>query len=280
MIVVHALDGTEVNVDEDAVTLVSGPYPLDLAPRTYVHGVDRGVLVTVEDAAALVARLGVDPPLAKFTRPDSTPVWVKRSAVTAIRRPLAMEKQDRVVNAVLIIGDLRQAVREDVKSAASILAEETDEKSQEIPQVNNEVDVLTLMTSEDDRRELSPRRVNAWIEDADLPLISGRTYRFAINVGALRAGALVAPEFREPNWRGRESLEILILLSGSGFSIAPCGTKIILPRRGSTEPAFFDLTPIKSGSVLLRISLFLVPELVLLEEFEVPMDIRAASKAA
>jgi len=122
MIVVHALDGTEVDVNGAAVTLVAGPYPHDLGPHTYVHGVDRGVLVTGEDAAALVARLGVDPPLVKLTRPDSTPVWVKGSAVTAIRPPLATESQSGgVVMAVVIIGDLHQAVREDVKAVASIL---------------------------------------------------------------------------------------------------------------------------------------------------------------
>ena len=67
MIVLHALDGNEVDVNEAAVTLVAGPYPHDLGPHTYVHGVDRGVLVTTEDPAALVARLGVDPPLVKLT---------------------------------------------------------------------------------------------------------------------------------------------------------------------------------------------------------------------
>ena len=42
----------------NAVTLVAGPYPHDLGPHTYVHGVDRGVLVTAEDAAALVSAAG------------------------------------------------------------------------------------------------------------------------------------------------------------------------------------------------------------------------------
>lgn len=122
MIVVHALDGTAVEVDENAVTLVAGPYPHDLGPHTYLHGVDRGVLVTTEPAAALVARLGVAPPLAKLTRPDSTPVWVKGSAITAIRSPIATERIGRgVVKAVLMIGDLHQAVRESVKVAELVV---------------------------------------------------------------------------------------------------------------------------------------------------------------
>jgi hypothetical protein len=122
MIAIRALDGTEVAVDENAVTLVAGPYPHDLGPHTYVHGVDRGVLVTAEDAAALAARLGVAPPLAKLTRPDASPVWVKASAVSEVRPPLATEQQGRgAVKAVVVIGDLHQAVREDIQIAMRIL---------------------------------------------------------------------------------------------------------------------------------------------------------------
>ncbi len=122
MIAIRALDGTEVVVNENAVTLVAGPYPHDLGPHTYVHGVDRGVLVTTEDPAALIARLGVDPPFVKLTRPDASPVWVKRSAVNEIQPPLTTEQQAAgAVKAVVVIGDLHQAVREDVQTAMSIL---------------------------------------------------------------------------------------------------------------------------------------------------------------
>ena len=121
MIAIRALDGTEVEVNEASITLVAGPYPHDVGPHTYLYGVERGVLATAEDAAALVARLGVKPPLAKLTRPDSTPVWVKPSGVSAIRLPLATERQKGRVNAVLVIGDLHQAVREDMRTATGIL---------------------------------------------------------------------------------------------------------------------------------------------------------------
>lgn len=121
MIVLWALDGTEVSVDENAITLIAGPYPHDVGPHTYVHGVERGVLVTAEEANSLVARLGVNPPLGRLTRPNSTPVWVKGSAVTEIRAPLSTERQPGV-KAVVIIGDLHQAVREDVAAATSVLS--------------------------------------------------------------------------------------------------------------------------------------------------------------
>src|ERR1700746_3155064 len=122
MIVVQALDGTAVEINEAAITLVVGPYPHDVGPHTYVHGVERGVLVTAEDAAALVARLGVDPPLVKLTRPDASPVWVRGSAVSEIPPPLTTEQPaGGAVKAVVFIGDLHQAVREDVQTATRIL---------------------------------------------------------------------------------------------------------------------------------------------------------------
>ena len=122
MIVIRALDGTAVDVDENAVILVSGPYPHDVGPHTYVHGVERGVLVTAEGAAALAARLGVNPPLAKLTRPNATPVWIKGPAVTTLRAPMPTERQGpAAVNAVVIIGDLHQPVHEDLASAQRML---------------------------------------------------------------------------------------------------------------------------------------------------------------
>jgi hypothetical protein len=127
---------------------------------------------------------------------------------------------------------------------------------------------------------IEPRRVNAWIEDGELPLIEGGTYRFGINIGAPRSAVMAAPEFREPDWQGRESLEILILLGGSGFVTAPGVAKVVLPPQGSTKPAFFEITPVETGAILLRISLFLIPELVLLQEFELPIDVLAAREAA
>jgi hypothetical protein len=124
MVVLRSIDGTEVSVNENDITLVAGPYPHDVGPHTYVHGRNRGVLVAAEDAAALVARLRLDPPLVKLTRPNSTPVWVNGSAVTAIRQPLLSEQRGAAgypVNAMVTLGDLHQAVREDVNTVHQLL---------------------------------------------------------------------------------------------------------------------------------------------------------------
>jgi len=80
------------------------------------------VLVTAADAATLAGRLAIDPPLAKLTRPDMTPVWIKGASVTAIRAPLPTERQGPgAVNAVVILGDLHQAVHEDLATAERVL---------------------------------------------------------------------------------------------------------------------------------------------------------------
>ena len=124
MIVIRALDGTEVHADENAVILVAGA---DVATaHTIVHGIDRGALMTSEDAAALAARLPIAMPLAQLTRPDATPVWIKGSAVIALRAPLATERPSPgAANAVVILGGplgaLHQAVQEDVATAERVL---------------------------------------------------------------------------------------------------------------------------------------------------------------
>ena len=124
MIAIRALNGTEIEVNQDAITLIAGPYPHDVGSHTYVHGVDRGVLVTAEDAAILVSRLGV--PFAKLTRPNATAVWIKGSAVQEVRPLLPSEQQPGgLVKAVLVVGDLHQAVREDVATVAAILGSGT-----------------------------------------------------------------------------------------------------------------------------------------------------------
>ena len=80
------------------------------------------MLVTTESAAALAARLGVDPPLSKLTRPNATPVWIKGPAVTSLRAPLPTERQGPgAVNAMVILGHLHQAVHEDLATAERVL---------------------------------------------------------------------------------------------------------------------------------------------------------------
>jgi hypothetical protein len=118
MITITTLDGEKVDVDVKSILLIAGPYPHDVGPHTYVYGPSPGVLVTAEQAADLVARLRLKPPLVQLTRPNNTPVWLKGSAVTTVRAPVPAERSKTgTIHAVVLLGKLRQAIREDVATA-------------------------------------------------------------------------------------------------------------------------------------------------------------------
>jgi hypothetical protein len=122
MIVIKTIDGQNIDGDESAVVVIAGPYPHDVGPHTYVYGVTQAVLVTAEKPDALVARLGVEPPLAKLSRPDLSPVWVKGSAVTSVRAPCPIEEQGPgEVNAILQLGSHPQSVHEDLLTVRGII---------------------------------------------------------------------------------------------------------------------------------------------------------------
>jgi len=122
MIVIRTTDGQYIDIDEAAILLIAGPYPHDVGPHTYVYGASSAVLVTAERADLLVARLGIKPPLAKLTRPDSSAVWVKGAAVTSLRTPLPVEEQaPGEVKAVLEVGPRHQSVREDLSTTRRII---------------------------------------------------------------------------------------------------------------------------------------------------------------
>src|SRR5262249_55157981 len=124
------------------------------------------------------------------------------------------------------------------------------------------------------------RHINAWIENADAPLLEGELYTFGVNIGKLRAQALSGAKLPELHWPDTEQLALLIVLSGPDFEIQPRSVEITLPRHGDTAPAFFRIRPRKSALSLLRVSLYLARELALLEEFEIPIPVKEKLKAA
>jgi hypothetical protein len=126
MVTIQSLDGQVINVNENDVILVAGPFPHDVGPHTYVYLGASAALVTSEDAQALVTRLGVKQALAVLTRPNNTPVWINGQAVSLVRQPLPIEIQGSgEVNAVVQVGQYKQAVRESVPTARLIIDELT-----------------------------------------------------------------------------------------------------------------------------------------------------------
>ena len=111
---ITALDGTVLHIDDNSVTIVSGPLPHD-PNRSCVTGPAPAVIETAEDAAHLVGRLHPKVALVKLTRPNNTAVWIKGAAVTLVEAPNPDDiPPGEHVGAVLYIGGHHQAVVEDI----------------------------------------------------------------------------------------------------------------------------------------------------------------------
>ncbi len=123
-LVITPLTGQDVDVSEDAIALIAGPYPGDVGPHTYVYGPTVGALVTAEAPQLLVSRLKNAADFAVFTRPNGTPAWVHAPSVTAVRAPVWTEVPypgQGIAQAVLVMGKFHQSVQEKMAVSVEIL---------------------------------------------------------------------------------------------------------------------------------------------------------------
>lgn len=113
MVQVTTVDGHVIYTSDDAISIITGPYPFDVGPHTYVYGITRAVIVTAEAPQALVARLRPEMPLVLLTRPNDTPIWLKAAAVTSVQVPLSTDNP--AANAMLSVGSFHPQVKETVE---------------------------------------------------------------------------------------------------------------------------------------------------------------------
>jgi hypothetical protein len=124
MVAITTLFGQEVDVAENGIAMVAGPYPHDVGPHTYVYGPTAGALITAEAPQLLISRLQHKAEFAVLTRPNGTPVWIHAPAVSLVREPVWTELPDPgqgIVKAVVMVGKFHQSVQEDVQLAIKIL---------------------------------------------------------------------------------------------------------------------------------------------------------------
>jgi hypothetical protein len=118
--------GAIVTIDDDAVTMVTGPYPADKGKRCYLHGLQKGAIPVNDDAKTIVSLLHPKMAFVALTRPDGTGVWVKGDAVSAISQPTAADiPKGLVVGAVLTVSGEHQAVQEAVATVQNKLGRKT-----------------------------------------------------------------------------------------------------------------------------------------------------------
>jgi hypothetical protein len=124
MVDLVTLMGMTITVPDSAINVVSGPYPGEANVKSYVRGgFGPGAIETNEDASHFVARLQTT--LARLTRPNGTPVWVKASAITIMRFPFDTEisSPPNVVRSVIMVGGFHQALQENIATVRRILAQ-------------------------------------------------------------------------------------------------------------------------------------------------------------
>lgn len=126
MVDVTNTDGLNATIRDDAIEVVSGPYPYDDIMCSYIRGpFGPGAFCARGKPDDLVDRIQAAKPLARLTRPLGDHVWMKASAVNMVRYPLDTELPDPdsriVVRSIIMIGSFHQAVQEDVPTARQLL---------------------------------------------------------------------------------------------------------------------------------------------------------------
>lgn len=124
MVEITTLSRQQVDVPDDDIALVTGPYPHDVGPHTYIYGPTVGALITGEAPQLLISRLQNKATFAVLTRPNGTPAWVHAPTVSVVRNPLWTEVPypgQGVASAVVIIGRFHQSVQEQVPIVIQIL---------------------------------------------------------------------------------------------------------------------------------------------------------------
>jgi hypothetical protein len=138
------------------------------------------------------------------------------------------------------------------------------------------VEVNESEGEEDSDEESKGRRINAWIEDGELPLEVDVECTIKINIGDPIEGGIGGKDFTEPDWGDCESLDLIIVLRGDGFQVNPSWRPAVLPKLGEMDEASFKVTPCEEGNLELSLSIYLATELTLLEEMRISVEVVAA----
>lgn len=112
--------GLKISFDPDDVFAVSDHDAETGEAVTCVYGVEAAYVPISETVNGFLERLGLTAKFAKFTRPNSTAVWVCGSAVASIRPNLDGE-YDPPVRSVISVGTITQAVCEDADAATAAI---------------------------------------------------------------------------------------------------------------------------------------------------------------
>jgi hypothetical protein len=123
----------------------------------------------------------------------------------------------------------------------------------------------------------SPRHVNCWIEEStDFPT---NEFEIGVNIGPRELGAM-GGRFTEPDWSGREHIDLRIVLSSPGAQVRPAWRKLRLPRTGKTEDIRFRVVSDVVGILELWLRVYADESNTLLDEHQLRISIAGSKQVA
>jgi len=165
--------------------------------------------------------------------------------------------------------ELEQAVAEALDPETS---EDLDTGDAPAPIEEAKGAVMPTQQQPDGRR----RFVNTLFEGNDLDgnLLIGGQYEFVLWIGHRGASSTVdSVPFEEPDFGGRDGIELLITLYGTNIDIATTNHKLWLPRTGESQQIRTPVIPRLPGDAVIRISISLPRELEVLQRVVVTVPI-------
>jgi len=123
------------------------------------------------------------------------------------------------------------------------------------------------------------RRLNVWLEGDERPLVVDLTVKVGVDIGPPREGAIGGGPSPTFDWRGVEYVDLIIALCGADVSVSPPSHRVRLPRVGKSNPALFDVTPRRAGTVELHVDVLRPGDFALLEQYRVSLEVMEAEVA-
>jgi hypothetical protein len=116
-----------------------------------------------------------------------------------------------------------------------------------------------------------PRRVNAWLSDAaEYP---PNEFDVWVNIGPPREGAMGGDFRGEPDWNGREFIDLRLVISGLNADVRPGWREVRLPRVGKTDDVSFRVKTEFVGKLRLWLRVYSARESLLLDEYELVIEV-------
>jgi chaperonin GroEL len=119
-------------------------------------------------------------------------------------------------------------------------------------------------------QKLPQRTINVWV-DGDADVHVDRPLTLGVEISHRTKGR--GTKFVEPDWAGRDRLELAFLVHASTATVDNPVEFRTLFRRGGTKPCLFRLVPRSPGPLTVNVRVFLFADWRLLQEVEADLDV-------